>query len=95
MDEIAPPVVPARIATSALVSFALGVAALTMLFVGPLTAAAVGLAAIAAGLVSRRRLIADPMLAGARVSLLGFIFGAIAVAVGGLPIALVTVLSLL
>ena len=95
MDEIAPPAAPARIATSALVSFALGVAALAMLFAGPFTAAAVGIAAIAVSLVSRRRLIADPALAGSRVSLLGFVFGAIAVAVGGLPIVLVTLLSIM
>ena len=95
MNEISPPAAPAQISPSALASFALGAAALAMLFVGPLAAAAVGVIAIVASLVSRRSLIADPALTGARVSLLGFVFGAIAVAVGGLPIALVTILSIL
>jgi hypothetical protein len=72
--------------TSAVVALAVGVAGVALLGSVPPLAGALGAVAIALALRSRTQLKLDAELRGARLSLGGFLLGAVSVAIGILPL---------
>lgn len=72
---------------SAIAALIFGVAAAVLLLPAPGIAFTLGLAAMTAGLVSRRRLMTDTAVNGSRLSLAGFLLGCVVALLAGLKFA--------